>query len=662
MKKTLTFVFAFVATFWAFGQEKCASHTYEQELRAKYPHLGTAEQFEQWMAQKVAERKNNPTARTGPYKIATIIHVIHAGDAIGNNSRNIPYGQAISQIRVLNEDFHRTNNDASNTRALFVPRAGSMPDLEFVPATKDPSGNVLPEPGVRRINGQAQFGTTVWTQTSCNNTLKPATVWDTEKYLNIWVVDFGNAGLFGYAQFPEGSSLPGMPTGTQASNTDGVVINYRSMGSNFNADGTPVAGGPYITNPIRPGTDRGRTTTHEIGHWLGLRHSWGDGGCGVDDFCADTPAQGGDSPLTTNCDSSQTRNTCTTVDTPYGIDAPDQIENYMDYSADVCMNMFTTDQVNRMYAVMENSPRRNTLTAAAATVAAPVLTGAYAAITPSRTNIVEGDQVSFAGAGRMGDNETPNTITSWQWNFDVDGVGGVTPATFNGQNPSNVTFGRVGSYKVRLTISNGTTSGFAEVTIVSGLKAPTSLQFSDVQGSGASAKVIDVAKLRWNDNSNSEDNYLVERKKNTEPTSAFAVIATLPPNTNTYDDEFANASPAIEVGITYNYRVTAVKGSATASVSRNIILDRATALDDTPLAREVRIYPNPAQSSFNVDLSGLQLNSAKLQLHNTVGQVVAQKVVENGEISFDVRNLPKGMYLLKIDTDKGAAVKRILIQ
>ncbi|GAB4492555.1 MAG: hypothetical protein OHK0045_20370 [Raineya sp.] len=647
----------------AFGQKKCGSYEYEMELRAKYPSMGTVEQFEQWMAQKIAERRNNPAARTGPYKIPVIIHVIYQNSnaAIANGSENIPYGQAISQIRVLNEDYQRTNADAVNTRAIFVPRAGSMPDLEFVAATKDPNGNVLAEPGVRRINGQTTFGRTSWDQSSCNSILKPATIWDPERYLNIWVVNLGTS-LFGYAQFPEGSGLPGMPGGAQTSNTDGVVLNYRSTGSNYNPDGTPVSGGPYILSPLSPGTDRGRTATHEIGHWLGLRHSWGDGDCSVDDFCADTPWQGGDSPLTTNCPSSHTRNTCTTIDTPYGVDANDQIENYMDYSADVCMNMFTLDQVNRMYVVLEDSPRRNTLTAAAATVAAPILTGAYAAITPSRTNIIEGEQVNFVGAGRMGDNEVPNTITSWSWNFDVDGIGGVSPATFSGQNPGNVTFNRVGNYKVRLTVSNGTTSGFTEVTIVSGLKAPTSLQYPDAQGSGTNAKVIDQTRMTWNDNSNSEDNYLVERKKSFDPPSAFATIATLPANSNTYTDNFATASPAIESGTTYTYRITAVKGSATASVSRNIILERVTALDETPLAREVRIYPNPAQSSFRVDLSALQINTAKLQLHNALGQMVAQKAINTNEASFEVQNLPKGMYLLKIETDKGVGVKRILIQ
>jgi hypothetical protein len=91
-------------------------------------------------------------------------------------------------------------------------------------------------------------------------------------------------------------------------------------------------------------------------------------------------------------------------------------------------------------------------------------------------------------------------------------------------------------------------------------------------------------------------------------------------------------------------------------------LERTTALDDTPLARQVNIYPNPAQSSFTVDLRALQVPLAQLQLYNTIGQVVAQKTTPNGEVNFDVQKLPKGMYLLKINTEKGSAVKRIVIQ
>ncbi|GAB4492558.1 MAG: hypothetical protein OHK0045_20380 [Raineya sp.] len=627
--------------------------------------MGSIQDFERWIASKKAEymsrRVKMANGRTGggPYVIPVIMHIVYQTSqaTIANGSENIPYAQAISQIRVLNEDYQRTNADAANTRTLFQPVAGVFDDIEFVAATHDPSNNPLAEPGVSRINGQTTFGITSWNQTNCDNTLKPATIWDPNKYLNIWVVNLGTS-LFGYAQFPEGSGLPGMPGGAQPSNTDGVVLNYRSTGSNYNPDGTPVSGGPYILSPLSPGTDRGRTATHEIGHWLGLRHNWGDGGCSADDFCSDTPWQGGDSPLTTNCSNSQTRNTCSTVDVPFGVDAPDQIENYMDYSADVCMNMFTRQQVDRMRIVLLNSPRRKNLIG-------NTLFSIFGANTIAG---FQGLQVTFTN--QSGVTGTEPAITSWSWNFDAgtSPVGGVSPATYTAStpgtaNPPIVTFNNVGTYRVTLTVTNGTKTDVSEMLIFvrqAPLNAPNNLVVTNQEGTSPNFFVVDRVNLQWNDNSNDEDNFAVTRRKATQPVSQTVVIATLPPNTTTYTDEDA----ALENDVEYIYQVRATRGTETATTNtRKVKFTKSvTALDETPLAREVRIYPNPAQSSFKVDLSGLQINTAKLQLHNAVGQVVAQKTINANEASFEVQNLPKGMYLLKIETDKGVGVKRILIQ
>ena len=90
----------------------------------------------------------------------------------------------------------------------------------------------------------------------------------------------------------------------------------------------------------------GRITTHEVGHWLGLRHIWGDGDCLADDYCNDTPPA--EAP----------NNTCAKN---VSCNSPDMIENYMDYTTDECMNIFTQDQKIRMHTVLRNSPRRKEL-------------------------------------------------------------------------------------------------------------------------------------------------------------------------------------------------------------------------------------------------------------------------------------------------------------
>ncbi|MDX1902722.1 MAG: T9SS type A sorting domain-containing protein [Thermonemataceae bacterium] len=673
MKKILTLLFVTLLSNWAWGQEKCLSHVYEQELRAKYPqYMGTQEDFERILAQKIEERKRlGSAARTGPYTIPVIIHVIYnnSSTTIANNSVNIPYGQAASQIRVLNEDFQKTNPDFSaNVRAVFQPYAGDM-DVTFVAATKDPNGNYLTEPGVERINGEERFGVAAWSTDQCNSTLKPGTYWDPSKYFNFWVVKFSGSndtGLFGYAQFP--SMTPGWGTSGGADNTDGVVINWRATGSNYDAAGNALST-PYVSsaNLICSNCDKGRTATHEIGHWLGLRHTWGDqSGCSgpnFDDYCDDTPELSGASPVETNCVTARTKNSCTGVDAFYGSDVLDQIENYMDYSADGCMGMFSADQVARMEAVMDVAPNRASLTTPAN----------ISAVAPTRPNDLyvtiyaigttsgkEGDNFSFQQASQS---EGLAAINSYTWNFDVDGIGGVSPATFSGATPPAVTFGSVGTYKVQLTVSNGTQSKSSNIiTVTTTLKGPSSLQFTNKVGTGAAAKVVGQADLQWVDNSTSEDNYIVERKKNSEPTSAYVTLATLAANTTTYSDVYSSTN-SVENGQSYNYRVTAKKGSSTASVTATIKVEfnqEVTAIEDA-FSKEVSLYPNPAQTSFQVDLSKLQVNEASMVLFNTLGQKIMDKTLSNGVSEINVSKMPKGMYLLKINTNKGVALKRVIV-
>ncbi|MCU0437357.1 MAG: M43 family zinc metalloprotease [Raineya sp.] len=489
MTKNILLLCFFFMSFGIMAQEKCASHKHEEEMRKKYPQLGTKDDFENWMARKIAERQSNFTKRVAPYKVPVIIHVIHAGEAVANNSVNIPYGQAMSQIRVLNQDFQKTNPDfSSNVLAIFQARAGSL-DITFEPATKDPNGVPLTEVGVNRINGATASwggGRTSWSTADCDNILKPNTIWDPTQYCNIWVVRFSGSddtGLFGYAQFPQGSTLPGVPGGGTAL-TDGVVINWRAFGSNYDAAGVALPT-PYVSsaNLICSNCDRGRTLTHEIGHWLGLRHIWGDGEAGCanpnnNDYCQDTPFTTSSNNPTTGCPARL--NKCTSLEPSYGnVDTPDQRENYMDYSSDGCMGMFSINQLQRVETVLLNSPRRVELLTS--TAAAPINPNAITAnFTASTISTCAGQSVTFTNTSTAGSSAAP--INSWTWNFDVTGVGGATPpspATFSGQNPPAVTFTTPGTYQVRLTISNGTTTDdeIKNITILAGNALPITTGF-----------------------------------------------------------------------------------------------------------------------------------------------------------------------------------------
>lgn len=266
------------------------------------------------------------------YRIPVVVHVVHNGEAVGTGA-NISQAQVQSQIEVLNEDFRRiSGTNGFNSKGVDT-------QIEFYLAKTNPDGNILSEPGIHRYNG----GLPVWPTgffTSVDSQLKPATIWDPNRYFNIWTVNFGGfvgRNLLGYAQFPSNSGLPGLQVNGGAANTDGIVIGYKYFGSSEKGNF------PNLSTTY----NLGRTTTHEVGHWMGLRHIWGDGDCNFDDYCNDTPSS--DEPNY----SCQRHISCGTQD---------MIENYMDYTQDQCMSLFTQDQKERMLQVLQNSPRRKSLT------------------------------------------------------------------------------------------------------------------------------------------------------------------------------------------------------------------------------------------------------------------------------------------------------------
>lgn len=230
--------------------------------------------------------------------VPVVFHVLH-----NTPSENISEAQILSQLDILNEDFRRLNEDQDDT----WPQAADT-QIEFCLAVRDPDGN--PTEGiVRTATGVTMFGP--------NDAMKYSSqggsdAWPASDYLNFWICDLG-PGLLGYAQFPGG-----------APESDGVVCNYRALGNVGTA-----------TFPF----NLGRTATHEVGHYLGLYHTWGDGGCEVDDLVSDTPNDDGPNY---GCD----------VGSPSCLSGTDaMVQNFMDYSDDACMNLFTAGQATRMNAL-----------------------------------------------------------------------------------------------------------------------------------------------------------------------------------------------------------------------------------------------------------------------------------------------------------------------
>lgn len=315
------------------AQDRCATVPYQKMLNPDQSIRET--RFENWMKNQevkpMLKSFSTQGTSTATYVIPVVVHVIHNGEDIGIGT-NISDAQIISQINVLNKDYKRLNTDATQTPAAFLPVAGSL-DIEFVLAKQDPEG--LDTNGITRVQGTR----TSWTLAQ-NAEFKALSYWPAEDYMNIWVINFNDPQNFiGYAQFPE-SNLPGLENSSSDRLTDGIVLNYRDIGS--------IDDGPF---DLEAQYNKGRTATHEIGHFFGLRHIWGDvSNCGPPgDYVDDTPPQ---SDSTNGCPS-HPQVSCANNK---------MFQNYLDYTNDACMNLFTQGQIARMEIVLQNSPRRASLT------------------------------------------------------------------------------------------------------------------------------------------------------------------------------------------------------------------------------------------------------------------------------------------------------------
>jgi hypothetical protein len=340
---------------------KCFTVENEAALNAKYPNRQTKEEFENWFAPNVQKLKRERTAAKNQkkvYNIPVVIHIVHNGDALGTGE-NITDAQAKSQITVLNQDFRRLAGTPGGTNT-----SGVAVDVEinFCLVKMDPNGNATSgiirhniSPYNNKVTDPA--GGPDWETREDVEKMKTVTQWDPNRYLNTWIIRPGGRsvnlggllGILGYAQFPTRSNLEGLAIAglSEAANTDGLLVAFDAFGTIAQNDGT------FILNPKY---NVGRTMTHEVGHFLGLRHIWGDNNsCEVDatdskkDYCLDTPA------------ATVPNRECKFVDTCPTDPGRDQIQNHMDYTDDTCVDTFTQNQKDRMLAVMEISPRRKTL-------------------------------------------------------------------------------------------------------------------------------------------------------------------------------------------------------------------------------------------------------------------------------------------------------------
>lgn len=358
--------------------------------------------------------------------IPCVFHIIH-----DEGSGNITKSQIESQIKILNDDYNRLNADTVNTPVPFRSVAGKL-NVEFRLAQLDPAGNCTE--GIVRVNSSKT------NDASNQNGVKGLSYWNSYSYLNFWIVQSiglsieGGGQVLGYAQFPASGLL----------STDGVVMRNNVTGNIGTAQGA-----------------KGRTATHEVGHWLSLIHIWGDAECGSD-AVDDTPTHyqpnfsvcynsfpyvylqlNPGNPLDTLI-----YNPCNT-----DVNVGEMMVNYMDYSADQCQNMFSAGQVERMKAVLYGTEGTNGIRSYLWSEQNLWATGVHddyveVDCKPIADFVVNKKMVCTGRTVNFDDLSYNGAITTRNWTFT-----GGNPATSNSTSP-NVSWDQAGNYEVSLEVVN----------------------------------------------------------------------------------------------------------------------------------------------------------------------------------------------------------------
>lgn len=592
---------------------------------------GTESPGQQWEAELqrlISEAQDTKyagksAAQATLYTIPVIIHIIHGNGQPVGTYPNLAQGQINSQIQVLNNDYGGIGLNSGNYPPTAFSAYASSQGLpannldafgrikiantmiQFCLATKDTLGNILAEPGIDRIN----YATKGWTNpasfTSANSfqnymdgVIKPNTIWNVSKYLNIWVSDKdANIDLLGYATFPLLSTLTGLPGSLGSSTRDGFWCYARCFGST-----TYFPGGFY-----QGGYTYGRTSTHEIGHWLGLRHTWGDGTCATD-YCADTPPSF-DKNFGFPTYPFNVTGTASCVGSING----SMFMNFMDYTNDPAKYMFTTDQTTRIQTAMANAPYRKFLgTHTLCTVED---------IAPNSQFKVPSPICGTAAAVTLTNTSSGTPVPNFTWSASA----GATFFPGNTVASPMLNFAGPGVYTVTLTSDNGTLTSvvktltvFTPPTIT--LASPTTVCMNDqvvITASGANS-------YDW--------------------IPSFATTQTV--------GYIATADRSYTVTGT---DINMCKGTATISV----IVSECTGISSGSLDdKNISVYPNPSSDKLNLVIGVRKDTPVKIEISDASGRRIVERQenfsATKNEVQLNVESLSKGIYFVKVIPENGA--------
>lgn len=593
-------------------------------------------QFEAWMAPKAATEKQKRLQKNFPGSnfviIPVVVHIIHNGDAVGTDE-NISYEQIVSQLTVLNQDFRRV----AATRGFNIHPDGANMEIEFRLAQSDPNG--LKTTGIIRhqMSASNQHG---WDMARIESEIKPQTQWDPNQYLNIWVVDYiyyqDVYQLAGYAQFPTHPGLGGLDA-NGAAITDGLVMGHKFFGSS-----EIYPQGTYDTY-----SNLGRSTTHEMGHFFGLKHIWGDGDCNATDYCEDTPPAAAPN---TGC--------------PTGIDScplpgEDMIENYMDYTGDACKNLFTLDQKDRIKAVLAYSPRRASLTTSMAWVPVILMPDeASVEVKPATGCTALTPAITLRNRGS-------NALTSATLTYDIDGTNTKT-YTWTG----NLAYGEAASVELpgetMLPGEHLLNVSLASVNNTQALNPAIKTNSLTVTDNFLTEEITVTVKaplltkaVYWSLNDSNGETITSGRLENNKTTEWQ-----VPLENGCYS--FALADEAGEP-VTFDfgegfYKITTADGqiiNQTGGIVNGSFKFGLSSLTEAGSMSDITAYPNPAGNELNISLSGTA-RPEKYSIYNAFGQLLGTSAVNSQTLRIDTSSYASGLYYMKFEKGEESATVKFI--
>ena len=629
----LTLLLAFSNTY---GQRNCGTmEVLDKQLQENPSMLKNMEEIEKQVQEYLRAHPHGSGERV-VITIPTVFHVVYR-----TTTENISDAQIMSQLDVLNKDFSATNSDVGLTPSLFSGLVANA-EIQFCLAKQTPSGGTTS--GItRKSTTVSAWGTNDSVKKSSQGGVDP---WDASKYLNIWICNIGG-GILGYAQFPGGSA-----------STDGVVLDYRYTGT------TGTATAPF---------NKGRTGTHEVGHWLNLRHIWGDATCGSD-LVSDTPVHN-----TSNygCPTYPHYSTCT--------GSPVEMTmNYMDYTDDACMYMFSAGQKTRMRAVLEGSGARASL-ASSPGCTAPSGGGTCAAPTGLVASNVTASAATCSWAAVTGASSyrfeyKTNAATTWSTftttSTSVNLTGLSASTTYNTRVLATCSSGNSAySSTVNFTTlaAGGCTDSFESNNSQTAAKAIT-------PGTAINALIGTSTDVDWFKFSNSSTKKNIKVNMTNLPADYDMILyrsstqVGISENEGTLDEQIIyNTSTS---ATTYYVKVYGYNGAFNTSICYNLLAQISSSsyfrtsgeeidIETTPVTGELLVFPNPATNEISLVLPFGKGGEGTLSILDVTGKMMFSQKMTAGQAdktyNMDVSGFKPGLYLVYFSTGQQTFTQKLAV-